>query len=567
MIFRIFGVLIAGCSLSAAPSPRAWTIPLTACKAMGGRAEAMCGSYEVFENRAARSGRKIKLNLMVFPALDAAPLSDPLFPLAGGPGEAAVQAYQGLAMQYHQKRDVVLVDQRGTGGSNLLTCNWKEDVASSFARIVPIDELRSCREQLAKTADLRQYITSVAMDDLDEVRAALGYEQINVYGGSYGTTAGLEYLRRHGDHVRTLTLLAVVPPSFRVPLPFPHTVQKSLEGLFARCDADPGCHAEFPKLRDESRAVLDRLARAPAKFSFTSPPTIKEPVEVTLSADMFGDFLRRILYTVPGMSLLPMAIDSAWHGDFEMFARLCYELSIRTNPTIPYGMYYSILCNESFPFITEREAAFMTRDTYIGDYRLVQQRAACVGWPDAGVPASFVEPVKSDRPVLLVSGELDPAAQPEYAADATKSLSRGRHIVVRNGSHGVGGQCIAGIVAHFIDAGSANGLDASCVDAIKLAPFRLHDPKHSGMTAKAMAEFAGTYEAAPDVNYVFRAEDSIMMVQFPGAPGEVAMYPMSENQIYMLGGQGEVEFLRDPDGAVKRLVVHLSGRDLPMTRK
>ena len=407
-MIRILGFLIAGCCLAAAQSPRAWPIPLTACKAMGGRAEAVCGSYEVFENRAARSGRKIKLNLMVFPAQDAAPLPDPVVPLAGGPGEAAVQTYQGLAMQYQQKRDVLLVDQRGTGGSNLLTCNLMEDVASAFARIIPVDKLRSCREQLEKTADLRQYTTSVAMDDLDEVRAALGYERINVYGGSYGTTAGLEYLRLHGDHVRTLSLLAVVPPSFRVPLPFPHTVQRSLDGLFARCDADPGCHAAFPRLRDEFRTVLDRLAKAPAKFSFTSPPAIKDPVEVTLSADMFGDFLRRILYTVPGMSLLPMAIDSAWHGDFEMFARLCYELSIRTNPTIPYGMYYSILCNESFPFITEREAASMRRHTYIGDYRLGQQRAACAQWPDAHVPASFVEPVKSDRPVLLVLGRTGP---------------------------------------------------------------------------------------------------------------------------------------------------------------
>ena len=361
------------------------------------------------------------------------------------------------------------------------------------------------------------------MDDLDQVRAALGYDRINVWGGSYGTTAGLEYLRRHGDHVRTLTLVAVVPPSFRVPLPFAHTVQKSLETLFARCAVDAPCHAAYPKLREEFEAVLARLSRTPVTFRFTSPPSIKDPVEVTLSADMFGDFLRRILYAMPGVSLMPMALHSAYNGDFEMFARLCYELSIRSQPDIPFGMYFSILCNESFPFISNGESAAIAKGTYIGDSRVRTQRAMCVDWPNAHVPKTFVEPVKSDRPVLLFSGQLDPAAQPEYATEAARHLPHSRHVIVRNGSHGLGGPCLAKITAQFIDSGSADGLDTSCVDEMQLPPFRLRDPQHSGMTAQALADYAGTYEPSPGFAYVFHREGGLMMLKAPGAPNEVAL--------------------------------------------
>lgn len=566
MLLRIVWICVIALP-AAAQSTRTWRIPLSTCKVMGGPAEAMCGSYEVFEDRAAQSGRKIKLNLLVMPAADATPQPDPLFLLAGGPGEAAVQAYPALAMQYRQKRDVVLVDQRGAGGSNRLTCDLDEGPAAAFARLLPLDKLRRCREQLEKSADLRQYTTSVAMDDLDEVRAALGYERINVWGGSYGTTAGLEYLRRHGDRVRTLTLVAVVPPSFRVPLPFAHTVQKSLETLFARCAADAPCHTAFPKLQAEFEAVLDRLAKAPVTFRFTSPPSIKDPVEVTLSRNMFGDFLRRVLYTIPGITLMPMAIHSAYNGDFEMFARLCYELSIRTQPEIPYGMYYSILCNESFPFISESESAAIAKGTYIGDFRVREQRAICVDWPNAHVPKSFVEPVKSDRPVLLFSGELDPAAQPEYAAEAARYLPHSRHVISRNSSHGIGGPCALKITTQFLDSGTVDGLDTSCVDEIRLPPFRLRDPKQSGMSAKAMADYAGTYEAAPGADYVFRADAGLLLVKFPGAPNEIALFPMSENRVYMLMGDGEVEFVRDAAGAVTHLIAHTGGREFKIMRK
>jgi len=154
--------------------PRVWGIPLSACEAVGGREKAVCGSYEVFEDRTARRGRKLKLNLMVLPATADKPEPDPVFLISGGPGESAVKDEAGFGTLFQQNRDVVLIDQRGAGGSNRLTCDIDEDVSAAFSRILPLEKLRRCRDELEKVADLRMYTTSMATDDLDEVRGALG---------------------------------------------------------------------------------------------------------------------------------------------------------------------------------------------------------------------------------------------------------------------------------------------------------------------------------------------------------------------------------------------------------
>jgi pimeloyl-ACP methyl ester carboxylesterase len=221
-MWRVSLLLVAAASIAAFAQATAQPVTLVAgaflwrpAKAGEGRVEAMCGSYEVFEDRAARSGRKIKLNLMVLPANAEKPELDPIFLIDGGPGMSAVQGYPDFGQLFRKNRDVVIIDQRGAGSSNRLTCDFNDGVAASFAHILPLDRVRPCVEELEKIADLRFYTTSIAMDDLDEVRSALGYDRINVWGGSYGSTAALDYLRRHADHVRTITVEGVIPSGFR----------------------------------------------------------------------------------------------------------------------------------------------------------------------------------------------------------------------------------------------------------------------------------------------------------------------------------------------------------------
>jgi pimeloyl-ACP methyl ester carboxylesterase len=396
----------------------------------------------------------------------------------------------------------------------------------------------------------------------------LGYGQINVFGGSYGTTAALDYLRRHPDHVRTITVDGVVPPSFRVPLPFPHTVQKSMQDVFERCAANDKCHAAYPHLQDEFEAVLERLGKAPITFRFASPPSLKQPVEVTLTRDMFADFLRRILYALPGISLMPAAIHSAYNGDFALYARMCYELSIRSQNDDTLGMYFSILCNESFPFISDDEVARISKGSYTGDFRIRAQREMCVGWPNANTSKSFVEPVRSDKPVLLLSGELDPAAQPEYAAEAAKYLSHNKHIIVRNGSHGQFAPCITKIMVQFLDAGSTGGLDTSCVDQIPMPVFKLGPIlSQVSIPVKTLAEYVGTYELMPGTTASVTLDGSQLTLLFGGAPEGLALYPESDTKFFVILANFEIEFFHDTTGKITHFVMHQPSRDVTLTRK
>jgi pimeloyl-ACP methyl ester carboxylesterase len=252
---------------TAAPAPAAeppHRPELTPCKQPGLPPEALCGTYEVFENRAARSGRKIPLQIVVVPATGPARLADPIVYFAGGPGEASIP--QGLAVtgqlsSVASKRDVLLVDLRGTGRSGGLFCTeLQNDLQSSLQGFLddflPADKMHACRDRLKKEADLSWYTTDAAVDDVEEVRTALGYGPLNLIGISYGTRAVLTYLRRHPKSVRTAMLEGVLTPEERYPLGMARATQEALDGLIAECEGDAACRGAFPKLRQDLDAVL-----------------------------------------------------------------------------------------------------------------------------------------------------------------------------------------------------------------------------------------------------------------------------------------------------------------------
>jgi pimeloyl-ACP methyl ester carboxylesterase len=231
---------------------------LVSCQIPELKSKAWCGRYEVFENRLSKRGRKVALNMVILPAFAEKPAPDPVFFFAGGPGQSAASLAallgEGPLANIRQERDIIFLDQRGTGESNPLTCNLyadDNDLRGYFEEMFPVKEVRACRERLERVADLKQYTTSVAIEDLDDVRHALGYEKINLYGGSYGTTVALAYLRRYREHVRSVVLAGVAPTNLKLPLPFAKGAQYAIAHLFDDCAADNSCHASFPKLREE----------------------------------------------------------------------------------------------------------------------------------------------------------------------------------------------------------------------------------------------------------------------------------------------------------------------------
>lgn len=480
-VLAVLASLSAAVPASAAESPR--RPELTACKAPGFPADALCGTYEVFENRATRTGRKIPLKVVVLPATGPAAqrLSDPITYFAGGPGDASIP--EGLYMAWElaslrKQRDVLLIDLRGTGESGGLFCKelqGSQGVQGFLDNFLPTDKIHACRDRLKKEVDLSWYTSDAALDDVEEVRQALGYGPLNVLGGSYGTRAVLTYLRRHPKSVRTATMLGVVTPGELYPLGLARATQKALDGWIAECEGDAACRGAFPELRQEVEAVLRRAAADPVRVELTNPET-GAPLELRLGQRGVAQTLRYMLYSTGDAVLLPLTVHMAAQGDWKPLAQMAYLKGSAMGSTSD-GFYQSVTCAEDVAFIREEEIGPAVAGTFLGDFRVRLQKAACEGWPTRDLGPETRKPVVSDVPALLISGERDPATPAENGETVVRTLKRGRHFVIADGGHSSqgmsGGDCISNRIAAFIEAGSAEGLDTSCIAQMRRPDFFL----------------------------------------------------------------------------------------------
>src|SRR5215813_2503502 len=450
-------------------------IELKSCADPDLTSDVLCGTYEVFEDRAARTGRKISLNLMLLPALSSKPAPDPVFYMAGGPGGAATSYATANFMDgLRRNRDVVLLDQRGTGQSNLLDCpsaGSVDDMRGFFGEVMPLERIRACRAQLEKIADLKLYTTSIAMDDMDEVRAALGYDLINVTGGSYGSTSTLAYLRQHPDHVRTIAVSGVAPFTAKIPLSFSKGVQDAMDRLFADCAAEPACHAAYPDVANEFKTVIAQFDKGPVEVTSANPFTRAEQ-KVTVTRDAFVDAIRQMLYEPRAAAALPALIHLGARGNLGPWITAAFQIVLSFNSRIARGMQFSVICGEDVPFITPEEIKTTSANSFYGDTRVRPTMRACTEWPQAKVSPAFLDPVKSDQPALVIAGELDPVTPPWLAKEVSRTLSRGRLIVVPNATH-TSYDCISNLIADFIEKGTTEGLDVSCINQIKRPPFTI----------------------------------------------------------------------------------------------
>jgi pimeloyl-ACP methyl ester carboxylesterase len=464
-------------TLQASQAKPSHRIQLTPCGSPNDSAQALCGQYEVFENRAAQAGRKLTLNLVVLPALAAQPAPDPVFFLSGGPGQGAASSARdgggSLARQLRRTRDLIFVDQRGTGQSHQLACDLYGDdaeVQSYFNDLFPLDKVRACRQELEKSADLKLYTTPVAMDDLDEVRAALGYAQINLYSASYGALAALQYLRQHPEHVRSVALAGVATPAMKMPLHFAKGAQAAMDRLMADCAADVTCRAAFPQVKTEFAAVSAQLDKGAVSFDLIHPVS-KTRQRVSMSRGVFVEQLRLMLYNLSAASLAPLLIHRAAQGDFAPFGAAALARTRSSAERLAMGMYLTVTCSEGAAALTEVEIKRETSGAFLGEYRAMTHVRACQEWPRGSIPAAYYQPVKSAAPVLLLSGALDPATPARFGQVAAQSLPNSRQVLIPNEAHSYGGGCLRNLIAEFIAQGSAIGLDTSCVELIRRPPF------------------------------------------------------------------------------------------------
>ena len=447
---------------------------LKPCRLEGIGEELSCGKLTVFENRETRTGRTIDLNVVVLPAFDQTTKGEPLFDLAGGPGASSADGagfYAGPGKDYRRRHDVVCVDQRGTGKSNRLAIPREKTPSYYLSEMYPIDYVREMRQALEQRADLTKYTTSIAMDDLDDVRAWLGYDKINLFGLSYGTRAALVYMRQHPDHVRSAILLAVAPTDLKMPLHHSESAARAMDLLLNECERDAACHAAFPQIRDDWKNVLAQLEKQPARVEY-SPPDKSAPTTVEIRRGVFGEKIRTWMYGRDEAARIPWIVHHAAGGDFAPF------LKEAIGPSIPDfvadGMYLSVTCAEDVPFITPEGAAKLT-DNPFGNYRVFQQTRACGMWPRGGIPSDFLEPVRSNAAALIFSGNMDPVTPPSYGEEVAKYLPNSRHVIIPEAGHGPFGLtdpgCIDRIAIEFLEKGDAKNLDVSCVEKMAPPPF------------------------------------------------------------------------------------------------
>jgi pimeloyl-ACP methyl ester carboxylesterase len=469
---------MVGLALGTASSPASAqpAFALEPCTLPGLEGPARCGRLEVFEDRQARTGRKIGLKLAVLPALGASPLAEPLFALAGGPGEsstASAPIFAQILEGVRRERDIVLVDLRGTGGSNALHCPLPgndDDPQSYLGDLFPVDSIRDCAQRL--DAAPAHYTTADAAADLEEVRAALGYERIHLYGVSYGSRVVLVYLRDHPGRVRSAVLHGVVPTDMRVPLHYAEDAQRSLDLLLGECEADAGCRAAYPGLREKLAAVEKRLAAAPAEAEIEDPKT-KKRVRLRITSDLFREEIRWRLYA-EGENVVPSYIQRASEGDFSALARsILRQRRAIAAGVLSLGTLLSVTCTEDVPFFSAEEAKLLAAGSFLGTSRVDQQVRACSVWPRGKLPEGYAEPVRSDVPVLLISGERDPVTPPRWGEQVARHLPRSRHVVFRRGTHSVRSPCVRQVLAGFVARGTAEGLDTSCAEQTAPVAFAL----------------------------------------------------------------------------------------------
>lgn len=450
------------------------TLPLEECLVDGSERPARCGVLSRPEDPAAPEGRSIALRVVVIPAKSGAKHA-PLYFLAGGPGQGASEAFAPLLPLFEdlgEHRDFVLVDQRGTGSSNALDCDDEDKpLAEKLESEVDLDELRACFTALQRGSDTTKYVTTIAMDDLDAVRDALGHARIDLHGGSYGTRAALVYARQYPERVGKLVIDGVAPVDMTLPISFARDAQAALDRTFADCEADPGCAASYPDARGKLLGWLSSLpvdATGGKTVAITHPRTgVAE--QVVLTRALVGGAIRAVLYSPDLSAMLPHVLDQAEDGDVSPLVGLGLAIGDSGAESMSTGMFLSVVCSEDVPFLDEAVAVRETNETIVGAAVVEWFRDSCSVWSRADVPASYREPVHTDAPTLVLSGELDPVTPPRWGEHALEHLPNGRHVVVPGAGHGTTSvPCVRDIMAAFLDDLE---LDTSCLESLHRPPF------------------------------------------------------------------------------------------------
>ncbi len=440
----------------------------------GPSVEAWCSTVMVPENHDAPDGRQIELAVALVTA-EGRSEPDPIVMIAGGPGQSALESYPLMHNAFadaRRSRNVLLVDARGTGKSHPLMCKdaagrsavmEEEEQAPEAARAFA----ERCRDELAKSSDLRFYATGDHIRDLDLVRRKLGIDELNLMGVSYGTRVAQQYAKRYPDHTRTVTLDSVVPNSLVLGQEHARNLDAALKLQFERCREDAACAKQLGDPEAKLAELSERLRAGnlpPVRYrdAATGEWRSERPTYGHLAL-----LLRLYSYQPEVASMLPLILHDASEGHYESLLAQARSLYGNVSESIMHGMQLAVLCTED----DELASNPLDADTVMGVEFVNFARAQCEVWPKGRRAENFREPLTGDVPVLAISGELDPVTPPRYGDEAVQALPNGRHIVLPGQGHGVlGTGCMPKLFAQFVENADAQALDASCLERLSATP-------------------------------------------------------------------------------------------------
>ncbi|MBW3517345.1 alpha/beta hydrolase [Shewanella sp. NKUCC01_JLK] len=422
-----------------------------------------CGFMTVPENPNKPDGKQIQVHYVVLPAVKNANHEEALLAIAGGPGQSAIEnaaGFDAMLSKVRQQRDILLIDQRGTGRSNVLACDEGAQSPLSFDDD-NVDTLAETQKCLAKIdADVTQYGSLNAIKDFEAVRAHLGYKKLHIYGISYGTRMAQLYMRLYPEHLATVTLDGIVPMQQSV-LEIGSAIDRGFDLLFKDCQATAACNSQFPQLKADFERVDAKLATGPVMENVYDPVT-GEKTMLTMTRGKFSGSIRMALYQANVRALLPHAIHQASKNNFQPILGL-YALTI-DNAGMAMGMHASVVCGEDMHRITPTMHE-QAKKSFMGRTMLEGLEATCSIWKVPAVDNNFSEPINSNIPTLLLSGEIDPATPPSWGELAMEKLTNAKHFIAPYATHGVAYQsCANNLIADLVRSGSVNDLDGECLN-------------------------------------------------------------------------------------------------------
>jgi pimeloyl-ACP methyl ester carboxylesterase len=463
MMKTITGLALAASACTGAlafDTPAAPAAKFLSCTSSVLPANARCGTLEVPENRNAPQRRKLDIHFAIAPGTDGAKL-DPIYFIAGGPGQSAVDTAHIILPEIRavdKRRDVVLIDQRGTGGSNPLKCADGFDLLARGSS----DRVARCAASLRRSADLSRYLTIDAVEDLEALRAALGHPTINIAAASYGVRPALTYMRRHPSRVRTAILRAASAPSFNIISDGLGNAQLELDRVVSDCRADQQCRASYPRLKEQLEEVDTKLREKPERIAAPGG-------EIVVTPELFQQIMYAMMLSAPLRQQIPFIVSTAATKGFAPVAPLAAAIRDALYGALPVGMYLSILCSEDAPRVSK--AALARHRTGIGAMA-TRLHQACRSWPKAAVRKDFFQPFRSQIPTLILSGEHDPATTYANADQLRPMLPNAKHILLRGVAHGpMFPPCVQAAASDLLRTGSTRGVNPDCSQG-RLPAFR-----------------------------------------------------------------------------------------------